>query len=176
MAESIKPKIIKIQKSMTNFTTEYSLQYSPKVICKCAKLCLDQQKNFKIVEPFALSNFISIKDNYKRRSDCLFNETAVSSESCFNGENELYRTVLNDECNSTIEECPSKLSQKSYFCLLKDNLLNSKPSDRQKMIQDFNNLLKLDSTNLVYWLKQLNSSIFCNFLLDVNARWTSSNE
>ena len=155
-----------------------SLQYKAKLICKCVKTCkyLDKDKNVKIIEPLALTNFTSSPAiNFESNSAWLINETYVCSdqESNHNEEIKLYRSVITDECDSADEECASKLSQKSYFCVLKDNLLNSKPSEREKMIQDFNN--SVDSTNLVYWLKKLNSLFFGNFLQDVNARWTSSN-
>jgi hypothetical protein len=83
---------------------------------------------------------------------------------------EPYTSILYDNSLDTSKSAPN-----SYFCLLKDYLLNS--CDPEIMINNFNKLLKSSpAQSLVYWLEQLNIIFFSNFLIGVNARWSSFNE
>lgn len=90
----------------------------------------------------------------------------------------LWETLGLELYNSTMYENSvnaSKSTPNSYFCLLRDYLINS--CNPEQMVQDFNELLKLDaSQSLVYWIEQFNSIFFSYFLTGVNARWSSFHE
>ena len=87
-----------------------------------------------------------------------------------------WETLYYDECNITVyerSEETSIISKNSCFFLIKDHLVNLNSSQVEKMIIDFNELLIINPTHLVYWLEYLNTIFFCNILKGVNARWSS---
>jgi hypothetical protein len=104
--------------------------------------------------------------------------TVENSKASSQKKSKLWETLCLEPYTSILyENSPnaSKSASVSYFCLLKDYLLNT--CDPEKMIQDFNNLLKTSpSQSLVYWLDQLNIIFFDSFLTGLNARWSSFNE
>ncbi len=134
--------LINLKKSMETYTTIYSLEYRPQIICNCGKTCKYKNKEgiFTINEPAALTNVSNspiilknhqtkqlIKDDkneskkdifnkYRDPNDVNLNESAIASNN--NNSNKSGSETVNISDQSTGVCSESNCSQDTFSNLV----------------------------------------------------------